>query len=160
MYQHPTDTLNPAILLKEIIKRAPRFRGYRQQDSQELLRYLQDICRSEFAVAQTGSDQKLQKQEVEEEQEVQKQGEQGEQEMQKQGEEEDEEEEEEEVQQEEEEAQEEEEEEQVQQEQTHQQQHLWIPRVPEPRNMNNIIDKSFGMLLCSSVLCHHCGNVC
>jgi len=34
--------LNPSVLLGEICKRAPRFKGWQQQDSHELLRYLLD----------------------------------------------------------------------------------------------------------------------
>jgi len=40
-------TLNPRQLFGEICKKATRFKGYRQQDSQELLRYLLDSIRSE-----------------------------------------------------------------------------------------------------------------
>ncbi|XP_015750002.1 PREDICTED: ubiquitin carboxyl-terminal hydrolase 16-like, partial [Acropora digitifera] len=40
-------TLNPRQLFGEICKKATRFKGYRQQDSQELLRYLLDSIRNE-----------------------------------------------------------------------------------------------------------------
>ncbi|PFX31171.1 Ubiquitin carboxyl-terminal hydrolase 16 [Stylophora pistillata] len=40
-------TLTPRQLFSEICKKATRFKGYRQQDSQELLRYLLDSIRNE-----------------------------------------------------------------------------------------------------------------
>ncbi|XP_068698899.1 ubiquitin carboxyl-terminal hydrolase 16-like isoform X2 [Montipora foliosa] len=40
-------SLNPNQLFSEICKKATRFKGFRQQDSQELLRYLLDSIRSE-----------------------------------------------------------------------------------------------------------------
>ncbi|XP_031549997.1 ubiquitin carboxyl-terminal hydrolase 16-like [Actinia tenebrosa] len=40
-------TLNPKFLFSEICKKAPRFKGFQQQDSQELLRYLLDSVKTE-----------------------------------------------------------------------------------------------------------------
>ncbi|CAB4028491.1 ubiquitin carboxyl-terminal hydrolase 16-like [Paramuricea clavata] len=39
--------ISPGYLFTEICKKAPRFKGFRQQDSQELLRYLLDSVRTE-----------------------------------------------------------------------------------------------------------------
>ena len=48
-------TVTPNVLFGNICKQAPRFRGFQQQDSQELLRYLVDVVRSgEIKRAQTG----------------------------------------------------------------------------------------------------------
>ncbi|XP_028416169.1 ubiquitin carboxyl-terminal hydrolase 16-like [Dendronephthya gigantea] len=41
------NVVNPGYLFSEICKKAPRFKGFRQQDSQELLRYLLDSVRTE-----------------------------------------------------------------------------------------------------------------
>ena len=102
MYQHPIASLNPIILLKQIVKSTPRFRGNQQQDAQELLRYLQDIAREEYI--------KAEKDALEEEPKVSVES----------------------------------------------KSNLPLPR----RTTNNIIDRTFGTMLCASVLCHNCGNVC
>jgi uncharacterized UBP type Zn finger protein len=47
MWDRSSKTLNPGQVLGEIRKKAARFRGGHQQDSQELLRYLVDGMRSE-----------------------------------------------------------------------------------------------------------------
>jgi len=43
MYRAPKPIISPATLFMEICKKAPRFKGFRQQDSHELLRCLMDI---------------------------------------------------------------------------------------------------------------------
>eukprot|EP00731_Ephydatia_muelleri_P031925 Em0023g432a len=40
-------TVHPGVVLSEVCKQAPRFKGHDQQDSQELLRYLLDSLRTE-----------------------------------------------------------------------------------------------------------------
>ncbi|PVD29251.1 hypothetical protein C0Q70_11848 [Pomacea canaliculata] len=40
-------TVNPSVLFSQVCKKAPRFKGFQQQDSHELLRYLLDVIRSE-----------------------------------------------------------------------------------------------------------------
>uniref|UniRef100_H2RKI6 Ubiquitin carboxyl-terminal hydrolase n=1 Tax=Takifugu rubripes TaxID=31033 RepID=H2RKI6_TAKRU len=41
------DPLNPKLLFNQLCQKAPRFKGYQQQDSQELLHYLMDSIRVE-----------------------------------------------------------------------------------------------------------------
>ena len=40
--------VTPRELFSQVCKKAVRFKGYQQQDSQELLRYLLDVCRECF----------------------------------------------------------------------------------------------------------------
>ncbi|CAE1305741.1 USP16_45 [Acanthosepion pharaonis] len=40
-------TINPCSLFGQVCKKAPRFKGFQQQDSHELLRYLLDVMRNE-----------------------------------------------------------------------------------------------------------------
>ncbi|KAL5010033.1 hypothetical protein ScPMuIL_012338 [Solemya velum] len=42
-----SSTINPSILFGQVCKKAPRFKGFQQQDSHELLRYLLDVMRTE-----------------------------------------------------------------------------------------------------------------
>ncbi|XP_050390725.2 ubiquitin carboxyl-terminal hydrolase 45 [Patella vulgata] len=42
-----SNTVNPSALFGQICKKAPRFKGFQQQDSHELLRYLLDVIRTE-----------------------------------------------------------------------------------------------------------------
>mmetsp|Transcript_18020 Transcript_18020/g.29596 ORF Transcript_18020/g.29596 Transcript_18020/m.29596 type:complete len:897 (-) Transcript_18020:327-3017(-) len=47
MWQPNGSNVNPRELFSEVCHKAPRFQGYQQQDSHELLRYLMDSLRSE-----------------------------------------------------------------------------------------------------------------
>ncbi|EGG22430.1 peptidase C19 family protein [Cavenderia fasciculata] len=53
MYKQPSSIVSPSGLLSEISKKSPRFRGGKQQDSHELLRYLLDGLISEEQSAST-----------------------------------------------------------------------------------------------------------
>jgi len=138
-YQQPVDSLNPIILMREIAKNARRFRGNDQQDAQEVLRYLQDISRDEFL-----SHEKKQREAKEaKEAEKEENGEAEEQEQQQQ--------------------------EQKsknatkdsdKQEANNTEEQDFTPKSLETKVYSNLIDKSFNSVLCSTVICQHCGKVC